>query len=269
LPAVEPRTERAGLAERLAAAVREAGELALGKFRSPLKSWTKDRTSVVCEADIACNELLRERLHAAGEDIAWLSEESLDDPARLQARRVWVVDPIDGTRAYIAGQPDWSIAAALVTDGRPVLAALFAPVENEMFLAAAGEGATHNGSRIAVNAGDGGGSRIAGPAGYLRRLQALDQSLLAYPKIHSLALRFARVAQGTIDVALASGHSHDWDLAAADLLVHEAGGVLTTFTGQSLIYNRADPVHAPLIAAGRDRHGKLVQLVREQGILSG
>jgi myo-inositol-1(or 4)-monophosphatase len=269
LPAADTVSERTHLTERLAAAVREAGELALSKFRAPLKSWTKDRHSVVSEADIASNELLLDRLRAAGESIAWLSEESLDDPARLQARRVWVVDPIDGTRAYIEGRPDWSIAAALVEEGRPVIAALFAPVENEMFLAVSGQGATLNGNRITASAANLESTRIAGPSGLLQRLQTTDPKFIFSPKIHSLALRFARVAQGAIDAALASGNSHDWDLAAADLLVHEAGGVLTTFTGQSLIYNRANPVHAPLIAAGRDRHGKLVHLLRDRRVVSG
>ncbi|HZS65226.1 MAG TPA: 3'(2'),5'-bisphosphate nucleotidase CysQ [Xanthobacteraceae bacterium] len=265
MPAVDPRSEIARLSERLAAAVREAGELALGKFRAPLKSWTKDRHSIVCEADIASNELLQDRLQAASSDIAWLSEESLDDPARLQARRVWVVDPIDGTRAYIEGRPDWSIAAALVEAGRPVAAALFAPVEDAMFLAVAGQGATLNGGRIATTP-EREALRIAGPAGLLQRLQSAELPFQPIRKIHSLALRFARVAQGAIDAALASGNSHDWDLAAADLLVHEAGGFLTTFAGQSLIYNRADPVHAPLVAAARASHRKLLPLLRDQRI---
>jgi len=260
--------ERTRQAERLAAAVRQAGELALSKFRTPLKSWTKGRYSPVCEADIASNELLRERLYGADGDVGWLSEESLDDPTRLQARRIWVVDPIDGTRAYIEGRPDWSISAALVEDGRPVAAAIFAPVKNEMFLAVAGRGATLNGSPIAASTGGLDAACIAGPAGYLRRLQAIDGSFVAHPKVHSLALRFARVAQGAIDAAFASGNSHDWDLAAADLLVHEAGGALTSFTGQLLIYNQTNPVHAPLVAAGRDRHAALIDLVRSQQITS-
>jgi myo-inositol-1(or 4)-monophosphatase len=268
LPAVDSATERLRLAERLAAAVRQAGELALSKFRSPLKSWMKGNASPVCEADIAVNELLQDRLRIPAEDIGWLSEESLDDPARLQTRQLWVVDPIDGTRAYIGGRPDWSISAALVENGRPIVAAIFAPVANEMFLAAAGEGATLNDSPIRASTGGVSGARFAAPAHYLKRLQAIDGSIIAHPKIHSLALRFARVAQGAIDVAFASGNSHDWDLAAADLLVHEAGGALTTFAGQLLIYNRTDPVHAPLVAAGRDRHAALVAMLRDRRIES-
>ncbi|MEX0752464.1 MAG: 3'(2'),5'-bisphosphate nucleotidase CysQ [Xanthobacteraceae bacterium] len=269
MPAVDPVTERTRHADRLATAVREAGERALRKFRAPIKSWTKGNASPVCEADIEVNDLLREILPGAAEGFGWLSEETEDDPARLQARRLWIVDPIDGTRAYIEGRPDWSISAALVENGRPVAAALFAPVEDELFMATAGAGATLNGAFIAVTTGGLRGARIAGPAGYLRRLQAVDERFVAYPRVHSLALRFARVAHGAIDAALASGNSHDWDLAAADLLVHEAGGALTTITGQLLTYNQANPVHPPLVAAGRERHQTLINLVREQRITSG
>lgn len=253
--------DNARYAEQLTAAVREAGALALGKFRAPLKSWNKDNDSPVSEADIAVNEFLQERLRNASGDIGWLSEETEDDPERLRANRVWIVDPIDGTRAYIGGLQDWSISAALVENGRPIVAALFAPATDEFFAAVAGRGATRNGARIAPTDGDIENANIAGPPGYLRRLGAVAPPFIALPKIHSLALRFARVAHGGIDVAFASSNSHDWDLAAADLLVHEAGGALTTFGGQPLTYNRPEPIHPPLAAAGPRRHAAITALV--------
>jgi myo-inositol-1(or 4)-monophosphatase len=135
-----------------------------------------------------------------------------------------------------------------------------------MFVAVAGRGATLNDAPIHTTDGGLDKSRIAGPAGYLNRLQAIEPRFIAQPKIHSLALRFARVAHGAIDAAFASGNSHDWDLAAADLLVHEAGGALTTFDGQSLIYNKPDPVHPPLVAAGPRRHAALTALVQARPI---
>jgi myo-inositol-1(or 4)-monophosphatase len=123
----------------LNAAVREAGALALSMFGTSVKSWTKGQGSPVTAADIAANDLLRERLAAAAPAIAWLSEESPDDEARRTARRVWVVDPIDGTRAYIAGRTDWAVSVALVEDGRPVAGALFAPAEPAFYAAVAGK----------------------------------------------------------------------------------------------------------------------------------
>jgi len=247
------------LAAALAAAISEAGTLALTTFRGPLRHWTKGNASPVSEADIAVDALLRRRLAEAAPDAGWLSEESEDEPARLTARRLWVVDPIDGTRAYLAGFADWSISAALVAHGRPVLAALIVPAEQALFLATAGGGATLNGAPIAATTGIGlTGLRVAGPKRDLDRLEAKGLAPQALPRIHSLALRLARVAEGAIDAAFAGGASHDWDLAAADLLVHEAGGVLTTAEGQALTYNQPDPVHGPLIAAGRARHARLL-----------
>jgi myo-inositol-1(or 4)-monophosphatase len=257
-----PASERPEIAAGLSQAVRDAGDLALTTFNSALKHWTKGKDSPVSEADIAVDNLLRERLLKIAPDAGWLSEETDDDRSRLDKRRLWVVDPIDGTRAYIAGLLDWTISAALVEDGRPVIAALFAPAENEFYSAVLHEGATCNGQRL--QASDGGsldGARICGPRRITEQLTAMVPTVIALPRIHSLALRFARVAQGRLDAALSGANSHDWDLAAADLLVHEAAGVLTTFAGDRVLYNRAEPIHGPLLAAGRSRHRALRDLL--------
>ena len=251
----------------LAAAVREAGALALETFRSPLKQWIKGVSSPVCEADIAVDQLLRRRLGDAFPAHGWLSEETEDDPNRLEATRVWIVDPIDGTRAYLAGRDDWCISVALAAGGRPIVGALYAPVTDEFFLAVAGGGARRNG--IAVSASTGGeidGATLAGPKRILDRIGQSYPNTVQMPRIGALALRLARVANGDIDVAIAGGSSHDWDLAAADLLVHEAGGLLTDFDGEQPVYNRPDPVHRPLIAAGRERHTAMLDLARERGL---
>src|SRR5207302_10969575 len=108
-------------------AVREAGALALSLFRTELKNWTKGASSPVSEADIRVNDLLETRLRAATADYGWLSEESADNEARLDKNRVWIVDPIDGTRGYLAGREDWCVSVALVEQGSTVLAAVFAP----------------------------------------------------------------------------------------------------------------------------------------------
>jgi len=245
--------------------VREAGALAARTFQTTLKSWSKHGGSPVSEADIAVDNFLRERLKQVAPDCGWLSEETEDDLARLHAPRMWIVDPIDGTRAYLSGRTDWSISVALVENGRPAIAAIFAPMENALYFAAVGEGTTLNGAAVTANAGaDFDGTRAAGPKPMLERLAKHAPSLVLEPKVFSLALRLARVAAGTLDLAFASANSHDWDLAAADLLVHEAGGALTTFAGQQLIYNRADPLHGALVAAGRSRHEAFLALVRSR-----
>jgi myo-inositol-1(or 4)-monophosphatase len=266
LPAIEADKATAisaRAAERLAAVVREAGALALSMFQTPIRNWTKGPSlSPVCEADIAVDKLLRERLTAGGDDIAWLSEESADNAERLSARYVWIVDPIDGTRAYIAGLPDWAVSAALIEGTRPVAACLYAPALDEFFTARVGTGATLNGAPIAVTQGANlQNLRVAGPRNLLERLTPLLPPFTTVPRARSLALRLARLAQGAYDVAFAGGNSHDWDLAAADLLVHEAGGVLTPLTGGNVAYNQPVPRHGMLVAAGRDRYAALVTLI--------
>jgi len=143
-----PDTDRGQLRDRLAVVLREAGDIALTSSKKPIKHWTKSGDSPVSEADIAVNDFLVAQLPSLMPQAGWLSEETEDDLARTSSGAVWVVDPIDGTRAYIAGRADWSISVALVEDERPAVAALYAPVTNEMFLAQRGGGATLNGRPV-------------------------------------------------------------------------------------------------------------------------
>jgi myo-inositol-1(or 4)-monophosphatase len=254
--------ELLSVADAVEGVVREAGTLARKAFGTPVRTWVKEHDSPVSEVDIAVNLLLKERLAAIVPEAAWLSEESEDDPARLDAPLVWIVDPIDGTRAFINGLPDWTVSVALVEAGRPVVAALYAPVTGEFFRAAAGTGATRNGTPIAATPGSTlAGTRMAGPKRVLDHIAAVAPALTIPPRIHSLALRLARVADGTLDAAFASSTSRDWDLAAADLLVHEAHGALTTLGGAPLAYNRTSTVHDTLVAAGLVRHQTLTGLL--------
>ncbi len=268
MPATDA-VDLAAAAARLAACVREAGLLALSMFGTPINNWTKAGSSPVSDADIAVDRLLRERLIDGDSGFGWLSEESVDDPARLAARYVWIVDPIDGTRAYLAGLPDWTIAAALVENGRPIAACLYAPVTEEFFAATAGAGATCNGAAISTTHGAAlAHARIAGPKRFLERLAAVAPPFTVMPRVRSLALRLARVAQGACDVAIAGADSHDWDLAAADLLVHEAGGSITPSGGGLIIYNLPVPRHGMLVAAGRERHAALMELLGDERLAS-
>jgi myo-inositol-1(or 4)-monophosphatase len=176
---------------------------------------------------------------------------------------VWIVDPIDGTRAFIAGRPDWTISVALVEAARPIVAALYAPASEEFFLGVAGGGVTRNGLAIRASAGEElAAVRVSGPKRFVDEVASAVPDAVVVPRVHSLALRLARVADATLDVAFAGGASHDWDLAAADLLVHEAGGLLTTLEGSTLSYNGAVPTHGTLVAAGRARHRALTTLLR-------
>ena len=249
----------------LEGSVRQAGALALSLFRTELKNWIKGASSPVSEADIAVNDLLERKLRSATPDYGWLSEESADDEARLGKPLAWIVDPIDGTRGYLAGREDWCVSAALVADASPVLAAVFAPASKEFFFAIRGQGATRNGVPIRATGGtDMDFSRMAGPKPLVERLSPSGEGITLHPRIGSLALRLCRVAQGNLDAAFAGGQSRDWDLAAANLIVHEANGRMTALSGDTILYNRREVAHGVLVAAGRDRHASIVSHFRSR-----
>jgi myo-inositol-1(or 4)-monophosphatase len=243
--------------------VREAGALALSLFRTDLKNWIKGASSPVSEADIAVNELIASRLRSATPNYGWLSEESVDDQARVGKRLVWIVDPIDGTRAYLAGREDWCVSVALVADAKPVIAAVFAPVSDEFFFAQTGRGSRLNGAAVHATSDTGlDFSRIAGPKPLIERLNRSGGEISLHPRIGSLALRLCRVADGKLDAAFAGGQSRDWDLAAANLIVQEANGSMTALSGDTILYNRREVTHGILVAAGRDRHASIVEQFR-------
>ena len=245
--------------------VREAGALALSLFRTELKNWTKGASSPVSEADIRVNDLLERRLRSATPDYGRLSEESIDDDARLGKRLVWIVDPIDGTRGYLAGREDWCVSVALVEDSSPVLAAVFVPASDEFFFAMRGEGAALNDVPVCAAAGtELDFSRVAGPKPLVERLSRSGDDIVLHPRIGSLALRLCRVAQGSLDAAFAGGQSRDWDLAAANLIVQEANGRMTALSGDTILYNRREVTHGVLVAAGRDRHARIVEHFRNR-----
>jgi myo-inositol-1(or 4)-monophosphatase len=247
----------------LADAVREAGALGLSLARKGgLRHWTKPDGSHVTEGDLAINALLEERLKAARPEDGWLSEETPDGPARLTRERLWIVDPIDGTRAFMEGRREWCVAAALAIGGRPVLAAVYRPAEEEFFLAARGGGATLNGERLAMaDPAALEGARIAGNRKALGALAHLGISADPSGAL-PLQLRLAHVAAGRLDGAVSIGKRHDWDLAAGELIVLEAGGAVTTSSGEGYIYNRAGPWQQGLVAAGAKRHAALIDALR-------
>lgn len=253
----------------LAGTLREAGQLAATMFGTDLKSWIKGVSSPVSDADIAVNHFLEERLRSFNPDYGWLSEESADDFVRLGKSRVWVVDPIDGTRAFLNKRKDWSISVALVERGVPVLGCVYAPMSDEFYLAERGKGATLNAS--AINAARGIGlnlTRIAAPQSILDRVAKISGGAAGSPRIGSLALRMCRVANGALDVAFAGGHSRDWDIAAADLIISEAGGAMTELSGESLRYNGPKVAHGILMAAGRPRHRYLLETLARKPVFN-
>lgn len=246
-------------AELLSDAVREAGELALTLQRRGVERWMKPDGSPVSDGDLKVNDLLRARLMAARPGYGWLSEETPDDLSRLTCEYLWIVDPIDGTRAFIGGGTVWCVAAALVRSGHVAAAAIDCPAEREFLSAAAGAGAKLNGVGLAVvDASNLDGARVAGPRRAVSHLESLGMTA-ANPRDLPLQLRLAFVASGRVDAAVSLGPKNDWDLAAGELMVCEAGGTVSDSNGQSFIYNRREPWQQGLIASAPSRHPALVQ----------
>lgn len=199
------------------------------------------------------NAFLEPELKALWPGAAWLSEESVDDTARVSASHVIIVDPIDGTRGFARGDSNWAVAIALCAAGRPICGIVHAPALRETYSAAAGRGATLNGTplHVGVDATLRPDMRLTCPGNLAKALAKAGVSMIFEPKIASLALRIVKVASGAYDAGFALRNSHDWDLAAADLVLTEAGGILADLAGNALLYNKIDPVHGILTAAPR------------------
>ncbi len=249
MPATEPdHADLLADLELVTAVAREAGTVAMRYFRQKPDVWMKAGESPVSEADIAVDDFLRGALLAARPNYGWLSEETADSDFRLKARRTFVVDPIDGTRAFINGGDCWCISVAVVEAGIPMVGVLDAPARSEVFTGSLGAGARLNGDRINVGqAGD--EVLVGGPKPMLTQLPAdLRRRVAATPHIPSLAYRLAMVAAGRLDATFVKPHSHDWDIAAAEVILREAGGHLLDETGRTPPFAGRDPRHGKLLA---------------------
>lgn len=232
-------------------ASREAGQAALRYFRKDPQVWWKDGGhSPVSAADYAANEILERILRSARPNYGWLSEETTDDQARLSHDTLFIVDPIDGTRAFIGGKDTWCVSVAVVHKGRPVVAALVAPALEEEFSAVQDAQAFKNGNALHIAGNREGPIQLAAPEDVIGRLPAdFRPRVQRIPHVPSLAYRLAMVSDERIDGTLVLPNSHDWDLAAADLILQRAGGQLVGLDGKPLIYNRAGVKHGALCAA--------------------
>jgi myo-inositol-1(or 4)-monophosphatase len=232
-------------------AITQAGDLALQHFHAPPRHWYKGPGQVLTEADLAVDRLLKDMLLGARPDDAWLSEETPDDRVRLDRRRVWVVDPIDGTRAFADRIPEFSVSIALVIEGEPMLGTVLNPATGELFEAERGAGACLNGTPIATSGATAlSGARLLSSRGEIKRRRWSELMPEAeFTAIGSLAYKLALVAAGRFDGLVSLRPSHDWDLAAAALLIEEAGGAIGVADGAPLRLNQPEPRHAGLAAA--------------------
>ena len=228
-------------------------------YETDLKSWSKEDTTPVSEADLAVNAFLHEELIAKAPKMGWLSEETADNSDRLSQSVIWVVDPIDGTRAFLKERPEWVISIAAVKDHQPIAGAIYNPVTDEMFTAYEDGGARLNGEPIRVH-----------KRKLLKGCRMLGyKDMFGHPdwrepwpemtidQVNAVAYRMALVACGRFDGTLSLSFKNEWDTAAAHLIVTEAGGVVTNHHGQPLSYNQPGAVGSSLICAGPYLHKEI------------
>lgn len=232
---------------------REAGEIARSFWREDPQVWDKGGDDPVSEADFAVDTHLKQRLLSARPDYGWVSEETEDDPARLTADRVFIVDPIDGTRSFVAGEKTWAHSLAVVEHGRVVAACVYLPVREKMYLAASGGGATLNGATMTALTRD----RLEGASVLSPKVSFRDEFWKDGPpdvKRHfrpSLAYRLALVAEGRFDAMITLRPAWEWDIAAGALIATEAGASVMDRHGADLTFNSPARQTAGVITGGR------------------
>ena len=240
------------------AAVSDAADHALTLWaggQTQVRQWEKVPGHPVCEADLSVDAMLRARLSAIDPEAGWLSEETADTAHRLAVPRVWVVDPIDGTRDYLRGRPGWAVSVALVDRGQVSVGILAAPARNELWVAQAGMGATRNAKPLrAGSRTDLPGARV--PADTLPRA---DRDLVTVDKPNSIALRMAMVAADEADLVATVRWGNEWDIAAAALICQEAGASVTDALGDPLLFNRPQPTAFGLLCSAPGIHAAATQ----------
>lgn len=248
---------------RLETIVREAGRIAYSRWPGAghaLHSWDKTPGSPVSEADLEVDRFLKRELARLLPSAAWLSEETADDKARTASGLIWLVDPIDGTRDFIAGRSGWAVSVALVSGGRPLIGMLAAPARGEDWVAVAGQGAVLNGLPIRASTR----TRFAGARVPTYSLPKDDSDLVAVEQPNSIALRIAMVADDRADLVATLRWGFEWDIAAAALIAREAGAQVSDAFGNPLAYNKHDPRDFGVLVCSPAIHAAAVDRLAER-----
>ncbi|MBF9044560.1 3'(2'),5'-bisphosphate nucleotidase CysQ [Rhodobacterales bacterium HKCCE4037] len=244
----------------LISAAERAGEIAGRYFRQDPQIWDKGVDGPVTEADFEIDAMLRDTLLGARREYGWLSEETEDDPARLSAETLFICDPIDGTRAFIDGEPSFSHSLAVVHQGQVTAGVVFLPMRDKLYAAASGKGSTLNGVPVRVT-----GAQDLAQSTFLATKGALkpEHWLGGIPEINrayrpSLAYRMSLVGEGRFDGMMTFRPTWEWDIAAGTLIIEEAGGRVTTGRGAPLVFNGPTAQVDGVLAGSSTVHGALV-----------
>jgi myo-inositol-1(or 4)-monophosphatase len=231
-------------------AARKAGGVVMGLFKGKFDIHEKSKNNPVTTADLEANRIIREAIHGAFPEDGWLSEEDQDNAKRLALSRVWVVDPIDGTREFIEGVPQFAISIAFVVDGVPKIAVVFNPAKNRFYKAAAGCGAFLNEQPIKVTPRqDIDGARLLVSRSEPQKKFQLIIDRCTVKPVGSIAYRLAKVAGGDGDGTITFRTIHEWDICAGVLMVLEAGGTVVDGAGAVMSFNRQTPKHRGVVAS--------------------
>lgn len=231
-------------------AVAEAGSAILEIQRNGFAIQRKANNDILTQADLLANEILKNRLTVAFPTYGWLSEESADDYSRLQCERVWIVDPIDGTKEFALGIPEYAVSVALVENGIPILGAIFNPETTELFHATKDGGAWHNQQRLYCNTSDKQRlSLLASRSEFQRGEWDKFTGNHDVKIVGSIAYKLGLVAAGKADATFSLGNKSEWDIAAGALLVQEAGGKVANQCGEQLIFNQKNILVNGIIAS--------------------
>lgn len=249
------------LVRAIATATADAGDHALSLWadgEARVRQWEKTPGHPVCEADLSVDAMLKQSLARIDPDAGWLSEETADTVHRLGVPRVWVVDPIDGTRDFLRGRRGWAVSVALIEDGAVKIGVLAAPARDELWIARAGGGATRNGRTLKA----GGRTQLAGARVPADQLPKADRDLTTVYKPNSIALRMAMVAADEADLVATVRWGNEWDVAAAALICAEAGGVVTDALGAPMAFNRPQPTAFGLLCSAPGIHAAAVERLK-------
>ena len=240
-----------------------AGQIAIDFESAEIKHWYKSKSQPVTDADIEINLYLKKFFREHTPDYGWLSEESEDDKSRLKKKPFWCLDPIDGTRSFISGKPEYTISLALLIESQPILGMIYNPRTNEMFMAERENGAFCNKKKIKVsNKRKIDDCSIAISSSEQKKIQnhkILKE--LKTVKMGSIAYKIALVAKGEIDIALSFTRKSDWDLAAASLIIEEAGGIISKIDGSKINYNTEKLKISSVFASNQIIHSNLLSKI--------
>ncbi len=245
----------------------QAGEVIMGYFRSAMEVQDKSPDNPVTAADFAADSLLKEKLQQLLPEAGWLSEETVDNPQRLDRRYVWVVDPLDGTKEFVMGIPEFSISVALVEDGAPLLAVILNPATGELYRGARALGVRLNNEPVRVSLrGELAGATIDASRSEIRRGEfAPFEANMSIRTMGSIAYKLARVSAGQADATWSRGPKNEWDICAGALLVQEAGGRCVDLYDAPFLFNMPRTKVNGIIADNGRLHDQIVNALSPLG----